>query len=51
MNEWVNVRTWEKALTMLDDYAGARKGELGQKQLSKGMGLIKSYMIEAQVTA
>src|SRR5690606_29806528 len=46
---WSSVRTWEQATKRLEEYAGARQEELAQKQLDKGAGLIKSYVVETQV--
>jgi len=36
----------EKAFDFLDDYASQRKEEIDRRQLGKGQGLIKSYLLE-----
>jgi hypothetical protein len=38
----------EEAIDFLDSYAYERKAEINQRQLGKGAGLLKSYMLETE---
>src|SRR4051812_29600459 len=40
--------TKKDTFDFLENYATARKAEINQRQLGKGAGLLKSYMLETQ---
>ncbi|MBX3065223.1 MAG: hypothetical protein KF726_19745 [Anaerolineae bacterium] len=46
MSDLTSIETKEEALDFFDSYAQGRKDEIDRRQLSKGQGLIKSYMLE-----
>jgi hypothetical protein len=41
----------EALYSYFDDYTAQRRGELNQRSLQRGMGLLKTYLIEARSTA